>query len=114
MSSPENVTPSEYIELESEERFEELIDEHDVVLVDFYADWCGPCKMMEPTVESIAAETAAAVVKVNVDHFQGLASRFGVRGIPTVLLFADGERVERAVGVQSEADLSSMIAEYAA
>jgi len=114
MSTPENAAPSEYIELDSEERFEEIIDTYDVVLVDFYADWCGPCKMMEPTIESIATGTAAAVLKVNVDHFQGLASRFGVRGIPTVLLFADGEQVERAVGVQSEDDLSSMIAEYTA
>ncbi|SNR25640.1 thioredoxin [Halorubrum vacuolatum] len=114
MSSSTDAAPSEYIELESEDLFEDLLDDHDVVLVDFYADWCGPCKMMEPTIESLAAGTAAAVVKVNVDHFQGLASRFGVRGIPTILLFADGEQVERAVGVQSEADLSSMIADHTA
>ncbi|TQR21944.1 hypothetical protein C9J85_19490 [Haloferax sp. wsp5] len=70
----------------------------DVVLVDFYADWCGPCKQLEPAVERIAAGTAATVAKVDIDANQQLAAKYGVRSVPTLLLFVDGEPVERLVG----------------
>jgi len=86
---------------------------HDVVLVDFYADWCGPCQMLEPVVETVAAETTATVAKVDVDANQGLAAEYGVQGVPTLLLFADGEPVERPVGMQDEAQLRAVIEEYA-
>jgi len=82
-------------------------------LVDFYADWCGPCQMLEPVVESIAADTDATVAKVDVDANQGLAAEYGVRGVPTLVLFADGEPAERLVGMQDEARLRSAIEEYA-
>jgi len=82
-------------------------------LVDFYADWCGPCQMLEPVVESIAADTDATVAKVDVDANRGLAAEYGVRGVPTLLLFADGEPVERLVGMQDESRLRSAIEEHA-
>jgi thioredoxin 1 len=86
-----------------------LVDERDVVLTDFYADWCGPCKMIAPIVENIAAETDATVAKVDVDANQQLAGSYGVRGVPTLMLFADGEPVERIVGVRGEDELRSLV-----
>jgi thioredoxin 1 len=91
-----------------------VVAEHDVVLADFYADWCGPCQMLEPIVETIAAETDAAVAKVDVDANQQLAGAYGVRGVPTLVLFADGEQVEEIVGMQGEAQLRSLIERYPA
>lgn len=113
MSSTE-ATPTEPIQLTDAADFDALVADHDVVLVDFYADWCGPCQMMEPTVESIAAETDAAVVKVDVDVHQALAGEYGVQGIPTLLVFAGGELAERMVGAQTEAALSDAVAEHTA
>ena len=102
MSADIDATPSEPIHPTDRDDLDEAVASHAVVLVDFYADWCGPCQMMEPTIESLAAETDAAVVKVDVDRFQGLAADYGVQGIPTLLVFADGEPAERLVGAQSE------------
>jgi thioredoxin 1 len=93
-------------------QLDEIVAEHDVVLTDFYADWCGPCQMLEPVVERLAAETDAAVAKVDVDANQQLASAYGVQGVPTLILFADGEQVEEIVGVQGEEQLRSLIGRY--
>jgi len=104
---------SEPISVDGKPELTDTAAEHDVLLVDFYADWCGPCQMLEPVVETIAAETAATVAKVDVDANQQLAAEYGVRGVPTLLLFADGEPVERLVGMQDEAQLRSVIEGYA-
>jgi thioredoxin 1 len=87
----------------------DVVGSHDVVLVDFYADWCGPCQMLEPVVETIAADTAATVAKVDIDANQRLASEYGVRGVPTLVLFADGAPAERLVGMQDEAQLRTAV-----
>ncbi len=113
MSSTESV-PAEPIQLSDPDDFDDLVAEHDVVLVDFYADWCGPCRMMEPAVEAVAAETDAAVLKVDVDVHQSLAAEYGVQGIPTLLVFADGELADRMVGAQTEDVLTDAVAEHAA
>ena len=105
--------PSEPIHVTSQSHLDELVADHDVVLVDFYADWCGPCKMLEPTVETLARETPATVAKVDVDANQALAAQFGVRGVPTLVLFAGGEQVEQVSGVRGEAELRSLIERYA-
>jgi thioredoxin 1 len=104
--------PAEPIHVEGPDHLGEVTDEYDVVLVDFYADWCGPCQMLEPIVESLAAETGAAVAKVDVDANQALASQYGVRGVPMLLLFADGEAVEQMVGVQQKEQLVDLIERY--
>jgi len=104
--------PNEPIHVESVEHFSTVTTDYDVVLVDFYADWCGPCKMLEPTVQALAQKTDAAVAKVDIDQHQGLASQYGVRGVPTLLLFADGEQVEQVVGVQDEATLTQLVERY--
>ena len=72
-----------------------------LTLVDFYADWCGPCRMMAPILEAVAAERAdLTVAKVNVDESAALASRFGVMSIPTLVLLDGGEEVKRIVGAR--------------
>ncbi len=105
-------SPSEPIHIDGQSELDELVQQYDVVLADFYADWCGPCKMLEPIVESLAAETNAAVAKVDVDANQPLAQQYGVRGVPTLVLFADGEQVEQMVGVQQQDALAQTIAQY--
>lgn len=70
-------------------------------LVDFYADWCGPCRMMAPILEAVAAEREdLTVAKVNVDECGELASRFGVMSIPTLVVLEDGEEIKRIVGAR--------------
>ena len=113
MSSNANAAPAEPIHLGSKSDLDEAVSTYDVVLVDFYADWCGPCQMMEPAIESVAADTDAAVLKVDVDQFQDLAAEYGVQGIPALFVFAGGEQVEQLVGMQSEDQLASVIAKYA-
>jgi len=104
-------TASEPIHVEDESHFEELIETHGVVLVDYYADWCGPCKMLEPTVEEIAAETEAAVLKVDIDELQEFASAKGIRSVPTLEFYHNGESVDRVIGVQDKDDLLEALGE---
>jgi thioredoxin 1 len=82
-----------------------------VVLVDFWADWCMPCKMMAPILNEVAAATdgTASIYKLNVDEQQQIAAQYGIRSIPTMILFKDGKEVERIIGVKSkEAVLASI------
>ncbi|MFB6183908.1 MAG: thioredoxin [Haloarculaceae archaeon] len=104
--------PGEPIHVEGADHLQELTGTYDVVLVDFYADWCGPCKMLEPTVESLAASTDAAVAKVDVDANQSLAAQYRVQGVPMLLLFANGEVVEQVVGVRDESTLRGLIEQH--
>ena len=102
-------TPDEPIDVAGPEEFQRVVDEHDVVLVDCYADWCGPCQMMEPTIEALASDTDAAVAKVDVDANQAIAQQLGARSIPTLLVYAGGEAVDRFTGAQDRATLESAI-----
>ena len=86
----------------NEANFEtEVMKSNQPVLADFWAEWCGPCKMLSPVLEEIAAEQAerVKVVKVNVDNNPQLAARFGIQSIPTLLYFADGKVIHQTVGV---------------
>ena len=80
------------------------------VLIDFYADWCGPCKMLSPTVDEVAAENDdIKVVKVNVDESQNVAIKYQVMSIPTLVVIKNGNEINRSVGVIDKAEILSMI-----
>jgi len=109
--STAEASPDEPVHVDGVEAFQDAVNSG-VTLVDFYADWCGPCKQLEPIVERVAAGTDATVAKVDIDANQGLAAQYGVRSVPTLVLFADGEQVEQLVGVQQEAQLRSLVENY--
>ena len=81
------------------------------VLVDFWAEWCGPCRMMAPTVDQVASDYAGKVKvgKLDVDTNQQTASRYGIRGIPTLLLFKGGQIVEQKIGAIGEPEFQKML-----
>jgi len=99
------------LHLNSENFAKEVLEAQEPVLVDFYADWCGPCKMMAPVVEKIAQELAghAKVCKINVDEAGDIASEYGVMSIPTFIVFKQGKPTRTTVGVQSEEILKDML-----
>ncbi len=91
--------------------FEEVVLKSDVpVLVDFWAAWCGPCKMLSPIVKEIAEEVEGIKVgKVNVDEEPDLAMKYKIMSIPTIMIFQDGEVVNKAIGMQTKAGLLEML-----
>lgn len=98
--------------ISSEKDFKDTIQKADTpVLIDFWASWCGPCKMVAPELEAVAEEYdgKAIVGKVNVDEQQVLATQYNVMSIPTLLLFKDGKEVERIVGYRPRKDLMDAI-----
>ncbi|MFB6130330.1 MAG: thioredoxin [Salinigranum sp.] len=104
---------AEPVHVTGPDHFDELVESRGVVLADFYADWCGPCKMLEPIVADLAAETDATVAKVDVDSQVELAQRFQVRGVPTMVLFSDGEAAEQLVGLRDRDTLERLVEQYA-
>ena len=95
-----------------EATFDQVLSDSNVpILVDFWATWCGPCRMVAPILEEIAEEHAEAVriVKVDVDNNPELSNRFGIRNIPTLLVFKGGELKDQVVGLTSKADLISRL-----
>ncbi len=95
------------------ETFDETV-KSGVVVVDFWAAWCGPCKMLAPTVEELAGdyEGKAVVGKVDVDECPKLAERFNVYSIPTLIIFKDGEPVDRIVGFRVKSEIAKVIDSY--
>ncbi len=81
------------------------------VLVDFWAEWCGPCKALAPTVEKVAGEYEgkAKVVKLNIDDNNEVAQRYGIKGIPTLILFHNGSEADRTVGLTTKDNIARMI-----
>ena len=108
---------SEYVNDVTDSSFDKDVLQSDrPALVDFWATWCAPCRMLEPTVAAVAERFAATarVVKVNVDDNPAISQRYGIKGIPTLILFKGGKEEERVVGATSKESISRMIEKHIA
>ena len=100
----------EVLKITSENFEKEVLQSDKPVLIDFYADWCGPCKMLSPVVDEVAKENEnIKVVKINVDEAQDIAIKYQVMSIPTLVVIKDGKEVNRSVGVISKSEIISMV-----
>ena len=102
---------SEYVIYPNEIEFDEIVKKEELVLVDFFATWCGPCKMLGPEIEKLAEEYQgkAKILKVDVDKESGLAAKFQVVSIPTLFVFKHGKQVEHVMGYQPYPALKNML-----
>jgi len=93
---------------------DEVLNSNDVVLIDFFAEWCGPCKMLSPIVEELSKEMEgkAKVFKVDVDKSGDIAQKYGIMGVPTVIVFKNGTAVDKMVGFQPKEVLKSKVEQY--
>ena len=108
--SKEEESGMEIMKVTSANFEEEVLNSDKTVLIDFYADWCGPCKAYSPIVEAVASENEdIKVVKVNVDDAQDLAIKYQVMSIPTTVVIKNGQEANRAVGMMSKSDLIEMV-----
>lgn len=106
---------SEKVRAVSDSSFEkEVLQSERPVLVDFWAEWCAPCRMLAPTVEAVGEQYvgSADVVKLNVDENPSTAGAYGIKGIPSLILFKQGQEVERIVGATSKETISRMIEKH--
>ncbi len=106
---------SEKVILLDQSNFHGFIEKADKpVLVDFYADWCGPCKMQSPVIDAFAEENSDKifVAKANTDNCYGVCLAYSIASIPTLLLFKDGQVVEKSIGLTSKEELTEMIAKH--
>ncbi|MCK8520926.1 thioredoxin [Aquimarina sp. D1M17] len=94
--------------------FSEIINSEKPVLVDFFADWCGPCKMLAPILKEVKDELGDTIkiVKIDVDKNQPLSSKYQVRGVPTMILFKDGKQLWRQSGVLQKQDIINVITSH--
>ena len=105
-----NIQESKILKVESDTFEEEVLNTTQTVVIDFYATWCGPCKMYTPIVEEFASENQdIKVVKIDIDESQDIAFEYNVMSIPTTIIIKDGKEVDRAVGVIGKDVLSQMI-----
>jgi len=108
------VAEKKYVDVTDANFTEEVVQSSLPVLVDFWASWCGPCRMISPVIEGLAVELAgkAKIVKVNVDENPNLCSQFSIRSIPTLLIFKNGQVVDGLVGAASKTVISEKLGKY--
>lgn len=94
------------------QNFESTVASSDLTVVDFWATWCGPCKMIAPILEEIVAETGLSLGKVNVDEQRELAMRYGIQFIPTLVFFKGGKEINRVTGFAEKSKLLQIINQY--
>tara|TARA_Y100001973_G_C5192424_1_gene331848 strand:- start:847 stop:1164 length:318 start_codon:yes stop_codon:yes gene_type:complete len=99
------------IKLLNENNFKNTVSQG-ITVVDFYADWCGPCKALTPILEKVSQKVEAQICKVNVDESRELALQYGVRGIPFLIVMKDGKMVEQSVGLKDENTILEMISRH--
>jgi thioredoxin len=104
----------EVLEVTDQSFEQEVLKSSQPVLVDFWAEWCAPCRIMGPAVQALAEKYAGAarVVKLNVDDNPAIAQRFGIKGIPTFIVFKDGKESERVVGAIAQDGLARLVEKY--
>ncbi len=107
---------SEKIIHATEDNFDEVINADVPVLVDYWAEWCGPCRMIAPILDEVAEEMGdkVKIAKVNVDDNRNIAMKMGIRGIPTLMVFKNGEMVDQHVGALSKSQLTDLLAKHTA
>ncbi|MGL4981177.1 MAG: thioredoxin [Fusobacteriaceae bacterium] len=90
----------------------EVKNSKELVVVDFWAEWCGPCKMLAPILEEIVAETSYKICKIDVDKNSELSSDHKIKSIPTILIFKNGEKIDQLVGFKSKDELLQILSQY--
>lgn len=100
--------------ISSSEFKSQVLESGELVMVDFFAEWCGPCKMLAPALEELGSEMEgrARILKVDVDRSPDLAQKYGISGVPTVMIFKNGTAVEKMVGFQPKQALKSKLEQY--
>ena len=97
-------------EIKENEFEKEVLESNEKVLVDFYANWCGPCKMLRPILDEIASDRGTTkIMSINVDEADELSQKYGIISIPCLILFENGKEINRSVGLKSKSDIESMI-----
>jgi thioredoxin 1 len=103
---------SKVLHLDENSFSKEVLEENGLVIVDFWASWCGPCKMLAPILDELSEEINAKICKVNVDEVDTLAREYGIRSIPTMIIFKDGKPVDQLVGLMQKDSLKEKLAAY--
>lgn len=105
---------SQFVREVGEQEFDAAVAAAKVVLADFWAPWCGPCRMLAPHLDAVAEKMAGEVafIKINVDEAPALAKRFGVMSIPTLIVFQNGEEAARMVGARGRAEIEDAVREW--
>lgn len=103
-----------FMKVVNEKEFNDIIKSKKVVLVDFFATWCGPCRMLSPILEEVSEEANGEyeIVKVDVDESYDLAKKFGIMSVPTMIIFQDGVEAEKIIGLRSKDDIVETIKTY--